>query len=142
MLLCYQVLTAWQCWLTYVSYTYAIANTFVEIICIYVIEVPQLSGTPTLTHDTTSIMVLWTHPKFLPDNYTVSYSCQLLCDSQTPSVQTYTVIGTVNNHIISSLSAGSSCTVSVRAAFDSKNGNTITSSTNTSTAGIQYTSNI
>ena len=80
-------------------------------------------------------MVSWNHPQYFPDNYTVSYSCQLLCDSQTQSVQTNTVTGTVNNHTISSLNAGSSCTVSVTAVFGSTNGNTITSSTNTLTAG-------
>ena len=101
------------------------------------LAVPQLIGTPTLTPNTTSIMVLWTHTQFLPDNYiyTVSYSCQLLCDSQTPSVQTNIVTGTANNHTISSLNAGSSCTVSVTAVFVDGNSNTITSSTNTSTAG-------
>ena len=100
------------------------------------LEIPQLSGSPlTLTPDATSIMVSWTHPQFLHNNYTVSYSCQLLCDSQTPSVQTNTVTGTANNHTISSLNAGSSCTVSVTAVFVDGNSNTITSSTNTSTAG-------
>ena len=100
------------------------------------LEIPQLNGSSlTLTPDVTSIMVSWNHPQFLPDNYTVSYSCQLLCDSQTLSVQINTVTGTANNHTISSLNAGSSCTVSVTAVFGSNNGNTITSSTNTLTAG-------
>ena len=100
------------------------------------LEIPQLSGSSlTLTPDVTSIMVSWNHPLFLPDNYNVSYSCQLLCDSQTPSVQTNTVTGTAIRHNISSLNAGSSCTVSVTAVFGSNNGNTITSSTKTSTAG-------
>ena len=111
------------------------SNVFV--ICLNsAFELPQLSGTPTVTPiNTTSIMVSWTHPPFFPDSYTVSYSCQLLCDSQTPSVQTNTVTGTANNHTISSLNAGSSCTVSVTAVFGGSNSNTITSSTNTSTAG-------
>ena len=84
-------------------------------------------------------MVTWTHPHFLPDSYTVSYSCQLLCDPQTPSVKTNTVTGTANNHTISSLNPGSSCTVNVTAVFVDGNSNTLSSSTNTSTAGIQLT---
>ena len=80
-------------------------------------------------------MVSWTHLAYFPDSYTVSYSCQLLCDSQASSVLTNTETGTANDHTISSLNAGSSCTVSVTAVFGSNNGNTITSSTNTLTAG-------
>ena len=101
------------------------------------LEIPQLSGRLTLdtSNKTTSIVVSWTHPQFLPDNYTVFYSCQLLCDSQTPSVQTNTVTGTINRYTISSVNAGSHCTVSVTAVFVDGNSNTITSSTNTSTAG-------
>ena len=101
----------------------------------YMLEIPQLSGTPTLTPDTTSIMVSWTRPQFLPDNYTVSYSCQLLCDSQPLLVQANTVTGTANNHTISSLIPGSSCIVNVTAVFGDINSDTTTSSTNTSTAG-------
>ena len=105
---------------------------------LYAIAVPQLSGTPTLTPNTTSIKVSWTHPTYFPESYTVSYSCQFLCDSQTPSVQTSTVTGTANSHTISSLNAGSSCTVSVTAVFGSSSSNTITSSINTSTAGTTH----
>ena len=83
-------------------------------------------------------MVSWTYPQFFPDSYTVSYSCQLFCDSQTPSLQTNTVTGTANTHTISSLNAGSSCIVSVTAVFGGSNGNTITSSANTSTAGTTH----
>ena len=111
-------------------------NCIIILLLIFgMLEVPQLSGTPTLTPDHTSIMVSWTHPMYFPDHYTVSYSCQFLCDSQTPPIQTNTVTGTANSHIISSLNAGSSCTVSVTAVFVDGNSNTITSSTNTSTAG-------
>ena len=87
-------------------------------------------------------MVSWNHPQYFPDSYTVSYSCQLLCDSQALPVLTNTVIGSANRHTNSSLNAGSSCTVSVTAVFGSNNGNTITSSTNTLTAGIQHTCDI
>ena len=117
-----------------------IYNNYVYIsdLTSFVIELPQLSGIPILTSNTTSIMVSWTQPLFLPDNYTVSYSCQLLCDSETPSVQTNTVTGTAINLTISSLNAASSCTVSVTAVFVDGNSNTITSSTNTSTAGTTH----
>ena len=101
-------------------------------------QLPQLTGTPTLTPNTTSIMVSWNHPQYFPDSYTVSYSCQLLCDSQTPSVQTNTVTGIANNHTIYYLISGSSCTVSVTAVFCSSGSDTIISSTNTSTAGITH----
>ena len=93
------------------------------------LAVSQLSGTPTLTPNANSIMVSWIHPQFLPVSYTISYFCQLLCDSQAPSVQTNTVTGTANKHTISSVNAGSSCTVSVTAVFVDGNSNTITSST-------------
>ena len=101
-------------------------------------QLPQLTGTPTLTPNTTSIMVSWNHPQYFPDSYTVSYSCQLPCDSQTTLVQTNTVTGTANSHTSSSLNAGSSCTVSVTAVFGSANGNTITSSTNISITGTTH----
>ena len=105
------------------------------------LAIPQLSGTPTLTPNTTSIMVSWIHPTYFPESYNVSYYCQLLlvCDSQTPSVKTNTVTGTANSHTISSLNAGSSCTVSVKAVFGGNTSNTVTSSTNTSTSGSYNT---
>ena len=82
-------------------------------------------------------MVSWAHPQFFPDSYTVSYTCQLLCDPS--SVQTNTVTGPDNRNTISSLNAGSSCTVSVTAVFGGTDGNTITSSsTNTLTAGTTH----
>ena len=111
--------------------------TKIYIYKFHMLAIPQLSGTPTLTPNTTSIMVSWTHPLYFPESYTISYSCKLLCDPQTLSVQINTsVTGTANSHTISSLKAGSSCTVSVTAVFgSSSNNNTITSSTNTSTAG-------
>ena len=108
------------------------------VILLLATQLPQFSGTPSLTPTTTSIMVSWTHPQFLPDSYTVSYSCQLLCDSQALPVLTNTVTGSNNMHTNSSLNAGSSCTVSVTAVFGDSNSNTITSSTNTLTAGTTH----
>ena len=102
--------------------------------------VGQLSGTPILNPNTTSIMVSWTHPQFLPDNYvyTVFHTCQFLCDLQTPSVEIKKITGTANNYTISSLNAGSSCTVTVTAVFAYGMSNAIISSTNTSTAGTTH----
>ena len=117
-----------------ILYTY-ITNIFWLQFCMLA-SIPQLSGAPTLTPHTTSIRVSWTYTPFFPESYTVCYSCRLLCDSQTPSIiLTNNVTGTANSHTISSLNAGSSCTVSVTAVFGSSNSNTITSSTNTSTTG-------
>ena len=113
------------------------AISYITIYAYTAILALQLCGTPTLTPNTTSIMVSWTHPHIFPDNYTISYSCQLLCDSLTPSVHTNTVTGQgkASNYTIFSLNAGSSCTVSVTAVFVDGNSNTITSSTNTLIAG-------
>ena len=104
-LLC-ELLVANYCfvWSHSVLHAYNFLKIINEIIAT---QLPQLYGTPTLTPHTTSIMVSQTHPQFLRDSYTISYSCQLLCDSQIPSVQANTETGTVNNRTIPSLNAGS-----------------------------------
>ena len=81
-------------------------------------------------------MVSWTPPQFAPDNYTISYSCQLLCNSELYISSSDTVDGTATTHTITSLNAGSNCTVSVTAVFGSSSSNTVTSFTNTTSAGI------
>ena len=101
--------------------------------------VPELPVDPLHYPSTSSIMMSWTSPQLTPSSYTVSYSCQLLCGSQqTPG--TATVDGGDTTHIISSLNAGSSCTVSVTAVFGSNSSNTVTSSTNTTSAGTTHQS--
>ena len=81
-------------------------------------------------------MVSWTPPQFAPTSYTISYSCQLLCNSELYISSSDTVDGTATTHTITSLNAGGNCTVSVTAVFGSSSGNTVTSSSSTSSAGI------
>ena len=83
-------------------------------------------------------MVSWSPPQFPPDSYNVSYSCQLLCVSELYLSSSDTVNGSVTTHTITSLNAGSNCTVSVTAVYGSNTSNTITSSTNTISAGITF----
>ena len=99
-------------------------------------QLPQLSDELSLTPTISSIMVSWTPPQFAPDSYNISYSCQLLCHSELYPSSSDTVNGTATTHTITSLNAGSNCTVSVTAVFGSNSSNTVTSSTNTTSAGI------
>ena len=80
-------------------------------------------------------MVSWASPEFAPDNYNISYSCQLLCG--TPSTQGTQVVsdGGATNYLLASVAAGASCSVSVVAVFGSKSSNTVTFSTKTRSAG-------
>ena len=94
-------------------------------------QLPQLSDDLSLTPTTSSIMVSWSPPQFPPDSYNVSYSCQLLCVSELYLSSSDTVNGSVTTHTITSLNAGSNCTVSVTAVYGSNTSNTITSSTDT-----------
>ena len=94
-------------------------------------QLPQLSDDLSLTPTTSSIVVSWSPPQFPPDSYSVSYSCRLLCVSEIYSSSSDTVNGSVTTHTITSLNAGSNCTVSVTAVYGSNTSNTITSSTNT-----------
>ena len=66
-------------------------------------------------------MVSWSLPQFPPDSYNVSYSCQLLCVSELYLSSSDTVNGSVTTHTITSLNAGSNCTVSVTAVYGSVN---------------------
>ena len=103
--------------------------------------IPQLMDMLSLTSISSSIMVSWSSPEeFAADSYNVSYSCQNFCGSQQTSSDT--VSGTATTHTISSLNAGSSCTVSVTAVFGSNTSNTVTNSTNTTSTGTTHTSDI
>ena len=95
------------------------------------VQLPQLSDDLSLAPTTSSIVVSWSPPQFPPDSYNVSYSCQLLCVSELYLSSSDTVNGSVTTHTITSLNAGSNCTVSVTAVYGSNTSNTITSSTNT-----------
>ena len=82
--------------------------------------------------------VLWTQTQFTPNNYSISYSCQLICGSLVAN-QTVTVDGKSTTHILHA-APGSSCSVSVMAVFGtSVVSNTVTSSTNTTSAGMYKT---
>ena len=98
-------------------------------------DILNLSSAPTLNPKTNSIILSWSPTQFAPISYRISYSCQLLCGSSVTQ-QTVTVDGTSTTHILSA-APGSSCSVSVMAVFGTSIGsNTVTSSTNTTTAGI------
>ena len=85
-----------------------------------------------------SIVVSWSSPEeFAADRYIVSYSCQNVCGSQ--QTLSDTVSGTTTTHTVSSLNAGSTCTVSVTTVFGSNSSNTVTNSTNTTSTGMTHT---
>ena len=100
------------------------------------VQLLQLSGNLSLTPTTSSIVVSWSPPQFPPDSYNVSYSCQLLCVSELYLSSSDTVNGSVTTHTITSLYAGSHCTVSITAVYGRYTSNTITLSTNTTLSGI------
>ena len=97
--------------------------------CYVSVDIPQLPANPMLTPGSTSIMVSWMQPPYSPSSYTVSYSCQLLCNSSSKTQGSITVVATT--HAISSLVPGSSCTISVVAGIGMSN--TVSSTTNTIT---------
>ena len=98
------------------------------------VDIPQLPSTPTVA--ITSIMVSWMPPPYSPNHYTVSYSCQLLCNSSTMTDGSVTV-SSATTHTFSSLAPGSSCTISVVAVYDGIGlSNTVSSTVNTATQGI------
>ena len=98
-------------------------------------DIPQLSSAPTLNPNTSSIVVSWSPTQFTPDSYNISYSCQFLCGSSVIN-QTVTVNGSSSTYKLSA-APGSSCSVSVVAVFGTSIvSNTVTSSTNTTLAGM------
>ena len=104
--------------------------------CLYFgADIPQLSFAPILNPNTSSIIVSWSPTQFTPNSYRISYSCQLICGSSVTN-QTVTVDGMSTTHILSA-TPGSSCSVSVMAEFGTSNfSNTVTSSTNATSAGM------
>ena len=101
------------------------------------IDIPQLPSNLVLsTVGSTSIMVSWMQPLYSPSNYTVLYSCQLLCD--TALTNRSNTVESSTNHTFSSLAPGSSCTISVVAVYDGIGmSNAVSSIANTSTKGKQ-----
>ena len=101
-------------------------------------DIPQLSSAPTLNPNTSSIILSWLPTQLTPNSYRISYSCQLICGSSVTN-QTVTVDGMSTTHILSA-APGSSCSVSVMAVFGTSIlSNTVTSSTNTTSAGMYKT---
>ena len=99
------------------------------------VDIPQLPSNPTVTPGSTSIMVSWMPPPYFPSNYTVSYSCQLLCNSSSTTTDGSVTVVATN---ISSLAPGSSCTISVVAVYDGIGmSNTVSSTVNTTTQGSE-----
>ena len=83
-------------------------------------------------------MISWMQPPYSPSNYTVSYSCQLLCETTSTIINngSFTVESGLI-HTFSSLAPGSSCTISLVAVYDGTGmSNTLSSSTSTLTLGI------
>ena len=104
-------------------------------------DIPQLQSAPSLTSTTNAVMVSWSPAEFTPDSYRISYSCQLICESSVTH-QTVTTVNAPFYYIqtISSVDPGNSCVVNVTAVFGNRIiSNTVTSSTNTRSAGIVCT---
>ena len=97
-----------------------------------IVGTPQLSSNLILTSNSSAVVVSWSAPSYTPDNYTIFYFCQRLCDLSV------TIIETTETSITSqaTIAPGTSCTVDVTAMFGSHSSNTIQSSINTTSEGI------
>ena len=81
-------------------------------------------------------MVSWSPPQFPPDSYNVSYSCQLLCVSELYLSSSDTVNGSVTTHTITSLNAGSNCSVFLTVVYGDYTSNSVNYFANTLLDGI------
>ena len=111
------------------------------LIAFIVADIPQILSDPNINSSNNSVTVSWIPTKFTPDNYTVSYSCQLICNLLSPMQQISTVDGLSNTHVLL-VASGSFCTINVTAVFGSFNSNSVTTSTNTTSAGAMYLNNM
>ena len=77
-------------------------------------------------------------PPYSPSNYTVSYSCQLLCETTSTINNGSFTVESGLIHTFSSLAPSSSCTISVVAMYDGigMSNTVLSSSTSTLTLGI------
>ena len=90
-----------------------------------------------LTPDSTSIMVSWMESPYPPNNYTVLYYCQPLCNSSSTTTDGSVNVSSATTHTLSSLPPGSSCTINVVAVYDGIGmSNTVSSTTNTTAQGM------
>ena len=79
-----------------------------------------------------------TTPEYFPDSYIISYYCQRLCGA-VPQIgnESITTKGTSYAYTISEVYFGATCIVNVTAMFNTSiSSNTVTSSINTTIAGI------
>ena len=106
-------------------------------------QLPEPANVLAYSHNST-IVVSWTAPQYIPNRYTVFYSCHLLCDSQMLPLLAHTVHvnRTITSYTTPPLSAGSSCTTRVTAVFGSNQSNGVSNSTKTASAGTTYLCNI
>ena len=116
------------------SLTLAQSCVFTMLYC-FGADIPQLSSAPTLNPNSSSIILSWSPTQLTPNKYRISYSCQLICGSLVTH-QAFTVDGNSTSRILSA-TPGSSCSVSVLAVFGTSIfSNTVTSSINTTSAGM------
>ena len=73
-------------------------------------------------------------PQLRPQYYNITYLCYLLCNSH-QNISKNTKDGNASNYTTSSLKAGTRCNINVTAVFHDGNSNTVTASTNTTSAG-------
>ena len=101
------------------------------------LDIPQLN-TPTLTMNTNaSITVSGIATEYTPDSYFISYYYQRLCGTA-PQIGNESIIPTNTSYTytISEVYFGATCFVNVTAVFNNISSNTVTTSINTTTAGI------
>ena len=85
-------------------------------------------------------MLSWSPTVFTPETHIISYSCQLICGSS--EYKTDMIVYEESTTYTLSIAPGSYCTVSVMAVFGTSIiSNTVTSSTNTTSAGMYKTYN-
>ena len=98
--------------------------------------VPAIPNIVNLSSNSSSIVVSWEIPQFHPQYYNIAYSCYLMCNShQNISKIHSTIDGHSTNYNTPSLKAGTRCTINVTAVFYDGNINTVTASTDTTSAG-------
>ena len=99
--------------------------------------VPAIPTITNLSSNTSTIMVSWEIPQLHPQYYNVTYLCHLLCNSHQiiSKIHSTIVDGLASNYTTTCLKAGTGCTINVTAVFNDGNSNTVTASTNTTSAG-------
>ena len=102
------------------------------------IDIPHLATSNLTINTNTSITVSGTAPEFFPDSYIIFYYCQRLCGAA-PQIGSTSVMlseNTCYTYTIFEVYFGAACIVNVTAVFNNISSNTVTSSINTTIAGI------